>query len=152
MCVQAVIFWLCLYLASLLCSGGGGGGGGGAGSAAGCNWSPLVAWCPSLGFIEVLRFAFAGLDPLFLHSQRSRDPVEFHVEPTGVADRLSLCVSSPQGGGGGVTVGAGQAHPPRGRQPSLGFDKRSVDAVHLMVQPAGVTQVVTGTVSPPEGG
>lgn len=37
-------------------------------------------------------------------------------------------------------------------QPSLGFDKRSVDAVHLMVQPAGVTQVVTGTVSPPEGG
>ena len=42
-------------------------------------------------------------------------PVEFHVEATGVADRLALCVSSPQGGGGGVTVGAGQAHPPRGR-------------------------------------
>lgn len=41
--------------------------------------------------------------------------MEFHVEATGVADRLSLCVSSPQGGGGGVTVGAGQAHPPRGR-------------------------------------
>lgn len=46
-------------------------------------------------------------------------PVEFHVEPTGVADRLSLCVSSPQGGGGGVTVGAGQAHPPRGRLPQI---------------------------------
>lgn len=42
-------------------------------------------------------------------------PVEFHVEATGIANRLSLCVSSPQGGGGGVTVGAGQAHPPRGR-------------------------------------
>lgn len=41
--------------------------------------------------------------------------VEFHVEATGVADWLSLCVSSPKGGGGGVTVGAGQADPPRGR-------------------------------------
>lgn len=40
MCVQGVIFWLCLYLARLLRVGGGGGGsggGGGAGSAAGCN-------------------------------------------------------------------------------------------------------------------
>lgn len=42
-------------------------------------------------------------------------PMEFHVEATGVAHWLSLRVSSPQGGGGGVTVGAGQAHPPRGR-------------------------------------
>lgn len=41
--------------------------------------------------------------------------MEFHVEPTGIADRFSLCVSSPQGGGGGVTVGAGQTHSPRGR-------------------------------------
>lgn len=41
--------------------------------------------------------------------------MEFHVEATGVAHWLSLRVSSPQGGGGGVTVGAGQPHPPRGR-------------------------------------
>lgn len=38
--------------------------------------------------------------------------MEFHVKATGVADGLPLCVSSPEGGGGGVTVGAGQAHPP----------------------------------------
>lgn len=42
-------------------------------------------------------------------------PVQLHVEATGVAHRLPLGVSSPQGGGGGVAVGAGQAHPPRGR-------------------------------------
>lgn len=45
--------------------------------------------------------------------------MEFHVEATGVADRLPLCVSPPQGGGGGVTVGAGQAHPSRGRLPQV---------------------------------
>lgn len=144
-CVQAVILWFCLYLARLLCSGGG------SRSAAGCDWSPLTAWSPSLGFVEVLGFTFAGLDPFFLHSQGSRNPVEFHVEATGVADRFSLCVSPPQGGGGGVTVGAGQTHPPGGRQPSLGFDEGSVDAVHLVVQSAGITQVVACTISPPEG-
>lgn len=110
-------------------------------------------------------------------------PVQLHVEATGVAHRLPLCVPSPQGGGGGVAVGAGQAHPPRGRlrnktshtrwlgkrlndeievvvigesrsvthQPSLRFNQRSVDAVHFVVQSAGVTQVVAGTISPPEG-
>lgn len=42
-------------------------------------------------------------------------PMEFHVEATSITHWLSLCISSPQGGGGGVTVGAGQTHPPRGR-------------------------------------
>lgn len=37
-------------------------------------------------------------------------------------------------------------------QASLRFDKRSVDAVHLVVQSAGVAQVVACAVSPPEGG
>jgi len=40
-------------------------------------------------------------------------PVELHVEPAGVADRLALGVPSPQGGGRGVAVGTGQAQPPR---------------------------------------
>lgn len=102
-----------------------------------------------MGLVEVLGFAFAGLDSLLLHGQGSgylwghqeklvrkkknitlmniellpnsffshSYPMEFHVEATGVADRLPLCVSSPQGGGGGVTVGAGQAHPPGRRLP-----------------------------------
>lgn len=37
-------------------------------------------------------------------------------------------------------------------QPSLRFDKWSVDAVHFVVKPTGVTQVVAGSISPPEGG
>lgn len=120
--------------------------------------------------------------PLLL-AMCSSYPVEFHVEPTGVADGFSLCVSSPQGGGGGVTICAGQAHPPRGRlqqaneslieqrywgkrsekmkvkniysvithQPSLGFNERPVDAIHLVVQAACVAQVVAGAIAPPEG-
>lgn len=124
--------------------------------------------------------------------------MKFHVKATSVTDWLPLCISSPQGGGGGVTVGAGQAHPPRSRlqcikhvrfiserrkedrrnfffssyhslntskwwkygkkcssvthQSSLGFDKRSVDAIHLVVQSAGITQVVARTIPPPKRG
>lgn len=37
-------------------------------------------------------------------------------------------------------------------QPSLRFDERSVDAVHLMVQSTCIAQVVAGTIPPPEGG
>lgn len=36
-------------------------------------------------------------------------------------------------------------------QPPLRFDEGSVDAVHLVVQSAGVAQVVARTVPPPEG-
>lgn len=35
-------------------------------------------------------------------------------------------------------------------QPALGFDERSVLAVHLVVQPAGVAQVVSGAVASPQ--
>lgn len=38
--------------------------------------------------------------------------MKFHVEATGIADGLALGVPAPQGGGGGVAVGAGQAEPP----------------------------------------
>lgn len=145
-CVQAVGLRLCLYLPWLLR------GAGDSWSAARCDRGPLTAWSPSLGLVEVLGFAFAGLDAFFLHGQRSWDPVEFHVEATGITDRFPLCVSSPQCGGGGVTVGARQAHPPRGRQSSLGFDKGSVDAIHLVVESTGITQVMTGPIPPPQGG
>lgn len=40
-------------------------------------------------------------------------PMELHVEATGIADGLALGVPAPQGGGRGVAVGTGQAHPPR---------------------------------------
>lgn len=37
--------------------------------------------------------------------------VELHVQAAGVAHGLTLCVAAPQRGGGGLAVGAGQAHP-----------------------------------------
>lgn len=35
-------------------------------------------------------------------------------------------------------------------QPPFGLDERSVLSVHLVVQAAGVTQVVSGAVAPPQ--
>lgn len=40
--------------------------------------------------------------------------MQFRVEPTGVAHRLPLCVSAPQGGCAGLAVGAGEADPSGG--------------------------------------
>ena len=37
------------------------------------------------------------------------------VEAAGVADGLALAVAAPEGGGGGVAVGAGQTHAARSR-------------------------------------
>lgn len=37
-------------------------------------------------------------------------------------------------------------------QPSLRFDERSVDAIHLVVQSAGIAQIVASPIPPPEGG
>lgn len=39
-------------------------------------------------------------------------PMKLHVEAAGVADGLTLGVPAPEGGGGGVAVGTGQAEPP----------------------------------------
>lgn len=120
------------------------------------------------GRLDVFWFAFAGLNSLFLHGERTRnlntraetlrsfsdyicwlhsvtteflaqklyiciakgwskliteqteyiivflslsDPVEFHVESAGVADRLSFCITSPESGCGRMTVSAGQTNP-----------------------------------------
>jgi hypothetical protein len=38
-----------------------------------------------------------GLNPILPHGERSIDTVELEVEPTGVTDRLSLVVPSPEG-------------------------------------------------------
>ena len=37
-------------------------------------------------------------------------------------------------------------------QPPLGLDERPVLAVHLVIESAGVTQIVARTVPPPQGG
>lgn len=40
-------------------------------------------------------------------------PMQLHVEATGVAHRLALCVASPERGGAGVAVCAAEAGPAR---------------------------------------
>lgn len=58
--------------------------------------------------------------------QAATHPVELHVEAAGVADRLTLRVPAPQGGGGGVAVGTGQAQPPgRGLRASTGVSRQA---------------------------
>lgn len=77
--------------------------------------------------------------------------MQLHVEATGVTHRLSLRVASPQCGGAGVAVSAAKAGPARrGLQSFLGFDERPVDAVHLVVEAAGVAQIVSGSVPAPQ--
>lgn len=47
----------------------------------------------------------------------AREPyaVELHVEAAGITHRLALGVAAPQRGGGGLAVGAGEAHSAGGR-------------------------------------
>lgn len=78
--------------------------------------------------------------------------MEFHVQSAGVADWLAFGVSAPQRGRGRMTVGTREPNAAGGGQPPLGFDQWSVDAVHLVVEPACVAQVVARAVSPPEWG
>lgn len=71
--------------------------------------------------------------------------MKLHVEAAGVADGLTLGVPAPEGGGGGVAVGTGQAEPPRrglwargGKHTKTGGQEQtdSVFAVHI--QKAGM--------------
>lgn len=97
-------------------------------------------------------FSVSGLNSFFLHSQGSVNIVQLVVEPTGVTDGIAVGISPPQGGGGGLAVRAGRARPPGCRQSSLGFDQGPVLSVHFVIESTGVTQVVPGAVSSPQGG
>lgn len=105
-----------------------------------------------------LGLALASLDALFSHCQGSVDIMQLEVESTGVADGLALVVAPPQGGGRGATVGAAQAHAPghgralqlKGHSP-LRLRRGSGGAVHLVVEAAGVAQVVARAVPTPQG-
>lgn len=78
--------------------------------------------------------------------------MELHVEAAGIAHRLALGVAAPQRGGGRLAVGTGEAHSAGGGQSALRLDEGPVDAVHLVVEAAGVAQVVSCPVPPPQRG
>lgn len=97
-------------------------------------------------------FSVSGLDAFLLHGQGSVNIVQLVVEPTGIADGVPVGISSPESRRCGLTVCTGRTCPSRCRQPSLGLNKGSILSVHFVVEPAGVAQVVTGTISAPQWG
>lgn len=75
------------------------------------------------------------------------------VESASVADRLSRLIPSPKSRSGRLAVGAAGSCPSRRtlqRQASFRLDEGSILAVHLVIEPAGVTEVVAGSVPSPE--
>lgn len=107
---------------------------------------PLV----SLGLAGHL--AVACLDAFFLHRQWSVDVVEFVVEATGVAHWISIAIASPQRGRSGLAVCTAGSGSSRCRQSAFGLDQGPVLSVHLVVEAAGVAEVVARSISPPERG
>ena len=97
-------------------------------------------------------FTFAGLDILFLEGDGTRCIMNLLVQPAGVADNVPVAATPPQRGGGGGAVGTGRALPlAAGHAGVLGLDQRPVGAVHLVVETAGVAEVVARRVPPPQG-
>ena len=91
-------------------------------------------------------------DVLLLECDGSWLVVNLLVETTGVTDNLSRGGSSPQRGLGGATVAAGGAFKLAACYSCLAwFDDGAVYAVGLVVKTAGVAEVVSSRVTPPEG-
>ena len=94
------------------------------------------------------------LNVVFLQLNGTVSPVNFVVKTTGVTDWSSLLVPPPEGGGGGAAVGALDVPRPPGGLGLAGGgvvpQYRPVGAVHLVVETAGVTEIVATGVSPPE--
>ncbi|CAN7949686.1 unnamed protein product, partial [Ixodes pacificus] len=75
--------------------------------------------------------------------------VQPEVEPTGVAHGLPDIVPPPQGSGARFTVGARpRLFPPTHQSPGS-LDDGPVGAVHLVVEAAGVAEVVARAVAAP---
>ena len=86
----------------------------------GTSWRELLAWIIRIAII-------ANLDAVLLHSQGSMDTMEFIIETTCIADRLSESISSPKGSRRRVAIGTGQPMTPACRlyashQPRLTYD------------------------------
>lgn len=102
--------------------------------------------------VLVGHFPVARLNAFFLHGEGPVDIVQFKVESTRIAHRLSIGVASPECCCACVTVGTQCTCPLAHNQSLLGSDKWSVLAVHLVVQSTGVTQVVACTIPTPQRG
>lgn len=111
----------------------------------------LIAVAAPLGLFGFIgHFPVACLYSLLFHGQRPVHVMQFIVEAAGVAHRVSICIAPPECGGGRLTVSTTGACSSGSRQSAFGFNERSVLAVHLVVEPAGVAQVVSGAVTSPQ--
>lgn len=125
-------------------------GGGVKGAALGEIFQAVMDLFALFGFAR--HFSVSGLNSFFLHSQGSVNIVQLVIEPAGVTDRITIGISPPQRGGGGLTVCTGCARPSCCRQPSLGLNQGPVLPVHFVIESTGVTQIMPGAISPPQGG
>lgn len=111
----------------------------------------LVAVADTLVFFGFVgHFSVTCLYSLFFHGQRPVHVVQLIVEATGVAHWVSIGVAPPECGGGRLTVSTTGACSSGSRQSAFGFDEGSVLAVHLVVKPTGITQVMSSAVTSPQ--
>jgi len=76
--------------------------------------------------------------------------VDFLVESTGIADNVAARSSSPECGLGCLAVSTGGSFSSTRRYSGvLRLHQGPVGAVHLVVEPTGIAQVVTRVVSAP---
>jgi len=100
-----------------------------------------------------LWLSLSRLNSVLAHRERPVHSVEFVVETAGIAHRLAIVVSPPEGGSGGSTICAAESHASRGRSEHAAreVNQRSVHPVHLVVQPAGVAKVMACPITSPKG-
>jgi len=96
-------------------------------------------------------FSLAGLNIVFLQSDRAGLVVNFLIETTGITHYVAARGSSPECCLGCLTISTGCSLSPARRHPGvLGLHQGPVGPVHLVVETAGVTQVVPRVISAPE--
>ena len=103
--------------------------------------------------VRLVLLPLPGLDAVLLEGDRSRLVVDLLIEPAGVTDYVAGGSPPPEGGLHSAAIGARCAlAPARGDARVLGFDEGPVGPVHLVVETAGVAEVVPGGVAPPQRG
>ena len=103
------------------------------------------------GHLPLVLLSLPRLHAVLLQRDRPRLVVDLLVKPARVANDISGNRSSPQRRCHGVAIGARSPFPSaRGDPRVLGFHQRPVCSVHLVVETAGVAEVVARCVSAPE--
>lgn len=98
------------------------------------------------------KLAVSCLNIFLFKGSRPRHIMKFVVQSTSVAHRLPVRVSPPQSCGVSATIGTAGSLTLGGGQPPFWFDKRSVGSIHFIIKTTSIAEVVTISISSPEGG